>query len=270
MVSFPPCKINLGLHVVAKRPDGFHDIETCFYPVPWTDILEVVPAKQFLFTTSGDRVPGPSADNLCVRAWELMEKNFQTGPVAMHLHKLLPLGAGLGGGSSNAAYVLKSLNTIFDLGIDGQQLKELAGRLGSDCAFFIEDLPQIGTGKGDVLAPAALSLKGSYLVIVKPAPHISTAEAYAGVKPARPARSIREVVENHPVEQWRGLLKNDFESDLFRKFPIVETLQQRLYAHGASYAQMSGSGSAVFGIFNKEIDLSTEFESFTYWSGYLR
>ena len=269
MVTFPPCKINLGLHIVGKRPDGYHDIETCFYPVPWTDMLEVVVARDFSLSVSGVPVPGAAVDNLCVRAYELLRKEHHLKPVAIHLHKMIPMGAGLGGGSADGAYTLKTLNEIFDLSISAERMRAYAAQLGSDCAFFIENKPSVGTGRGEVLSEVALSLKNKYLVIIKPEVEISTAKAYAGAKPGNPAADLREVVERHPVNEWKQLLKNDFEEHLFREFPIIEAIQQKLYACGALYASMSGSGSAVFGIFSEATDLKKEFEAFTYWSGYL-
>lgn len=269
MVSFPPCKINLGLHIVGKRPDGYHDIETCFYPVPWTDVLEVVPSRDFSFAVSGRPVPGRAADNLCVRAYELLRKDFHLKPVAIHLHKMLPIGAGLGGGSANGAYALKSIRDIFNLPISEDAMKAYAARLGSDCVFFLEEKPAIGTGRGEALLGVALSLTKRYLIIVKPEVHISTSDAYAGVTPRKPAVDIRKIVEKHPLETWRHHLRNDFEDHIFRKFPIIEALQQKMYALGALYASMSGSGSAVFGIFSEALDLRKEFETFTYWSGHL-
>lgn len=269
MVSFPPCKINLGLQVTGKRPDGYHNIETCFYPVPWTDVLEIVPAKDFSFSVSGDPVPGSSVDNLCVRGYELLKREFHLKPVAIHLHKCIPIGAGLGGGSADGAYTLKTVNDIFNLSLTPERLKSFAARLGSDCPFFIENKPAIGSGRGEQLSEIDLSLKGMYLIIVKPEAQISTAAAYAGVTPHLPSANLREIVGRYPPEKWRGLLKNDFEDHLFKQFPIIEALQQKLYALGATYASMSGSGSAVFGIFDHTTDLKKEFETFTYWSGYL-
>jgi 4-diphosphocytidyl-2-C-methyl-D-erythritol kinase len=269
MVSFPPCKINLGLHIVGKRPDGYHDIETCFYPVPWTDVLEVVPARDFSFSVSGDPVAGRAVDNLCVRAYELLRKEYNLQPVAIHLHKMLPMGAGLGGGSADGAYTLKVIREIFNLPVTPQTMKAYAAQLGSDCAFFIENKPVIGTGKGEVLSEVAVSLKNKYLIIIQPEVQVSTSTAYAGVTPRKPAVDLRDSVEQHPVERWRQILKNDFEDNLFKQFPIIEALQQKLYAFGALYASMSGSGSAVFGIFREAVDLKKEFETFTYWSGYL-
>lgn len=269
MVSFPPCKINLGLNVVGKRSDGYHDIQTCFYPVPWSDILEIVPAKDFSFSVSVEPVPGPAADNLCVRAYELLRQEYKLDPVAIHLMKCLPMGAGLGGGSADGAFTLKTLNTIFHLSLTIDELKARAAQLGSDCAFFIENKPAIGSGRGEILSNVSLSLKNTFLVIVKPEVKVSTATAYAGITPHPPTVDLADILENHPLEEWKGLLQNDFEATLFKQFPVIEALQQKLYAFHAVYASMSGSGSAVYGIFQNEVNLKKEFEGFDYWSGYL-
>lgn len=269
MVSFSPCKINLGLNIISKRPDGYHNILTCFYPVPWNDILEIVPAKNFSFFVSGDSVPGVAKNNLCVKAHEILKKDFDLTPVSIHLHKIIPTGAGLGGGSSDAAYTLRILNRIFDLALSHETLKGYAALLGSDCAFFIEDKPMLGSERGAVLSDVSLTLKGKYLVIVKPEVHISTAEAYANTSPRHPKIELRKILEKHSIREWKELLKNDFEDSLFKQFPIIEDIQQKLYALGAAYASMSGSGSAVFGIFENAVDLKQDFQGLTYWSGYL-
>lgn len=269
MVSFPPCKINLGLSVISKRPDGYHNIATCFYPVPWHDALEIVRAKSFSFSLSGIPVPGAAADNLCVRAYELLRKSYNLTPVAIHLHKVIPIGAGLGGGSADGAYSLRTLNEIFNLELGNEKLKEYAAMLGSDCAFFIEGKPMIGMGRGEVLSDIRLSLKGKYLLILKPEVHISTAQAFAGVTPGNPTADLRLILEGHNLDAWKGTLKNDFEEPLFKQFPLLEALHQKLYAFGASYASMTGSGSAVFGIFENAVDLRKEFDSVVYWSGSL-
>lgn len=269
MVSFPPSKINLGLQITGKRTDGYHDIVTCFYPVPWHDVLEIVPAKDFAFSASGNPVPGAAADNLCVRAYELLKKEYRLKPVTIHLLKTIPTGAGLGGGSSDGAHTLRILNQLFTLSISDEKLKQYAGLLGSDCPFFLENTPMLGTGRGEILSPVAVSLKGRFLIIVKPEVHVSTAEAYAGVTPHPPSSDLRSVLEDHALSEWKSLLKNDFERPLFEQFPIIEALQQKFYAFGAIYASMSGSGSSVYGIFDEAIDLKKEFESVTYWSGYL-
>jgi 4-diphosphocytidyl-2-C-methyl-D-erythritol kinase len=269
MVSFPPCKINLGLNIISKRADGYHDLVTCFYPVPWHDALEIVPARDFRFKTSGIAIPGPAADNLCVRAYDLLKKEHALKPVAMHLHKVVPIGAGLGGGSADGAFALKSLNALFNLGITSEDLKRYAARLGSDCAFFIDNKPAIGTGRGEILSEVPVSLKGKFLVLVTPEVMISTSDAFSEITPRTPGRSIADIVENHDLKQWKSLLTNDFEYPIFRRFPIIEALQQKFYAFGASYASMSGSGSSVYGIFDQEANLEKEFESMTYWSGHL-
>ncbi|HEY9489615.1 MAG TPA: 4-(cytidine 5'-diphospho)-2-C-methyl-D-erythritol kinase, partial [Chryseosolibacter sp.] len=224
MVSFPPCKINLGLHVIRKLPDGYHDLLTCFYPVPWQDVLEIVPSKEFAFTMSGRPIPGALADNLCVRAYELLKKDFELKPVEMHLMKIVPTGAGLGGGSADGAYTLKILNEIFELGLTTGILRQYAALLGSDCAFFVESKPMIGTGRGEILSEVALSLKGKYLVIVKPEVRISTADAYAEITPRRPAADLKTILETHPVKDWKELLTNDFTEPMYKKFPLIEAI----------------------------------------------
>lgn len=269
MVSFPPCKINLGLNIISKRPDGYHNILTCFYPVPWHDVLEIVPGKNFSFSMSGNPVPGAAKNNLCVKAYETLKKDFDLTPVSIHLHKIIPVGAGLGGGSSDAAYTLQILNQLFELALSHEALKEYAARLGSDCAFFIEDKPMLGSERGEVLSDVSLTLKGKYLVIMKPEVHISTAEAYANTSPRLPKIELRKILEKHSIREWKELLKNDFEDSLFKQFPIMEAIQQKLYALGADYASMSGSGSSVFGIFENSVDLKQDFDSLIYWSGYL-
>jgi 4-diphosphocytidyl-2-C-methyl-D-erythritol kinase len=269
MVSFPPCKINLGLNVLGKRPDGYHNIISCFYPVPWHDVLDIVPAKNFSFSVSGIPVPGAAVDNLCVRAYELLKKARGIPPVAIYLLKVIPIGAGLGGGSADGSFTLRSLNEIFDLSLSHEQLAEYAATLGSDCAFFVENKAVMASGRGEILSDVSLSLKGKFLVIVKPEVHISTARAFASIAPRNPDTDLREIVETRAIEEWKSLLTNDFEKVLFKQYPIVEALQQKMYAFGAAYASMSGSGSSVFGIFRNFVDLKKEFETVEYWSGYL-
>ncbi len=251
MVSFPPCKINLGLSILRKRDDGFHDIETCFYPVPFTDIVEIIPADEFGFSTSGLAIGGKESDNLCVRAYTLMRQAYQLPPVKIHLHKIVPMGAGLGGGSADAAHCIRILNEVFTLQLSDIEMREDAARLGSDCAFFVSGGPMLGTGRGEVLTPLPLSLKGYYLVLANPGIHVSTAAAYAGVVPTMPTESVSEIVAR-PVAEWRSQLKNDFEEGVFGMYPELLELKENLYNAGAVYAAMSGSGSTVFGLFEKE------------------
>lgn len=239
MIAFPPCKINLGLNVLRRRPDNYHDLETCFYPVPWTDILEVIPSEKFEFTVSGNVIPGD--DNLCVKAYRLLD----VPPAKIHLHKIIPTGAGLGGGSSDAAWTLRLLNDVFALRIPKDELRTIAAKVGSDCAFFIDDVPMIGTGRGELLREAKVDLKGKFIVIVKPDVHVSTAEAYAGINPKESPLDIEEI----PLDEWKDHVKNDFEESIFKRFPTLRDIKQMLYFNGALYASMTGSGSAVYGIF---------------------
>ena len=268
MVSFPPCKINLGLHVLAHRPDGYHDISTCFYPIPWTDVLEILPDKELNFTQTGIPIPGNIQDNLCLKAYHLLKKDFSLPRIQIHLHKIIPTGAGLGGGSSDAAHTLRSLNTIFQLKFSQEQLMDYALRLGSDSPLFILDKPMIGARRGEILTPADVDLKGLYLVILTPDIHISTAEAYAGVTPDISQKSILQVI-NQPLTSWRSTLTNDFESSIFKKYPVIQAMKERLFSNGAIYASMSGSGASVFGIFEKEIRTENLFKDVQHWSGWL-
>jgi 4-diphosphocytidyl-2-C-methyl-D-erythritol kinase len=270
MVSFPPCKINLGLQVIEKRSDGYHNLETCFYPVPWCDILEIVPAQEFSFVLTGDAIPGDANENLSVKAYRLLAAEYNLPPVAIHLHKIIPTGAGLGGGSADAAHTLRSLNKLFHLDIDQGKLLAFAAQLGSDCAFFVQDKPMIGTGRGEILQPAPrVSLANKFLVIVKPAIHVSTAEAYAGITPQRPDKLLNAILSEVPVNLWKDVLINDFEKSVFVKYPAIASIKEKLYQQGAVYASMSGSGAAVFGIFDEGVDLKAGFSDCAYWSGAL-
>jgi 4-diphosphocytidyl-2-C-methyl-D-erythritol kinase len=269
MVSFPHCKINLGLNVVSKRPDGYHDIESCFYPVPLTDILEIIPSIDFSFTQSGLNVPGIRDDNLCVKAYTLLKKEFGVKEVKIHLHKIVPMGAGLGGGSSDGAFVLRLLNSIFDLRLAVDQQRKYAIQLGSDCSFFLQDVPMVGKGRGELLSSATVNLNGYFLVLARPDVYVSTAEAYKGITPQRPETPLEEILKL-PVDRWRHDLKNDFEPSIFKKFPVIGQLKEKMYSVGALYASMSGSGSTVFGIFERSIDLKKHFQDLFYWSGELK
>ncbi len=268
MIAFPPCKINLGLHILSKREDGFHNIETCFYPIPWTDILEIIPATETELTFSGNAIPGIAKENLCLKAYELLKNDFDIGPVKIHLHKIIPIGAGLGGGSSDAAFTLRLLNTIFGLSLTPDQLRKYATQLGSDCSFFTQDKPQIGSGKGEILRQLDISLKDFWLILVKPPIHISTQQAYSGVVPRQPQIKLAEILQV-PIAQWNGLLKNDFEESIFKQYPEVAVIKNQLYNKGAVYAGMSGSGSSVFGLFEKSAQLKNLFSEMQYWEGML-
>ncbi len=266
MIAFPPCKINLGLNVLSKREDGYHNLETIFYPVQRTDIIEIIPSEETTFTSSGISIPGEHSENLCLKAYQLLKDDFKIAPVKIHLHKIIPIGAGLGGGSSDAAHMLRLLNSIFKLSLSSDQLKQYAARLGSDCSFFVEDRPMLGTGKGEILEPIELSLKKYYLVLIKPPIHVSTREAYSGICPQQPTNKLSEVIQL-PVREWKNSLKNDFEESVFNKYPAIEKIKIKLYSHGAVYASMSGSGSSVFGLFEKSILLREKFIGLDYWEG---
>jgi 4-diphosphocytidyl-2-C-methyl-D-erythritol kinase len=271
MVSFPNCKINLGLNIIGKRPDGFHDIQTVFYPLPWSDILEVnrVPGKESgaEFKSTGIRIYGGKETNLCVRAYQLLAADHPLGAVKMHLHKLLPIGAGLGGGSSDAAFVLRALNQLFQLRLSDDVLSDYAARLGSDCPFFIRNKPVYATGRGEVFEEIRLKLDDYFLVVVKPRVHVSTAEAYAGVTPMQPKQSLKELIRK-PLETWKDHIHNDFEKTVLDRHPSIRKIKKKLYDEGAVYASMSGSGSSVYGIFKKAIDLHLHFRNCTVWQGF--
>lgn len=246
MLLYPNAKINLGLNVVRKRSDGYHDIETLFYPVPdCRDILEIVPADAFQMTVYNVPIEG---ENLCEKAWKLLHDRFGIPPVAIGLYKQIPMGAGLGGGSADAAFTLKGLNELFGLGLPPEELAGLAAQLGSDCAFFIFNRPMIARGRGEILTPFDLSLEGHALRLFPQPVFVSTREAYAGITPREPARRIESVVRR-PVAEWRGLLVNDFEETVFARHPELAAAKQALYDGGALYAAMSGSGSALFAIY---------------------
>lgn len=252
MISFPNAKINLGLHIISKRKDGFHDIESCMFPIPLLDALEmIIDSKKTTFTTTGLEVPGDSKDNLILKAYQLLKKDFPNLPhLAIHLHKNIPMGAGLGGGSADAAFALTMMNNLFDLILDDFFLEEYAAQLGSDCAFFIENTPKIARGRGELLEPVELDLKGTHLVLINPGIHIGTKEAYAGVTPASPKVKLEEVLSDK--NRWREELVNDFEASIFPNHPEIAALKEKLYENGAYYAAMSGSGSSVFGLFDEK------------------
>ena len=269
MVAFPHAKINLGLQIIFKRSDGYHNIDTCFYPIKLADILEVVPSNEFSFTQSGLEISGNADDTLCIKAYHLLKKDFTFGEAKIHLHKIIPIGAGLGGGSSDGAFTLRLLNQVFDLKISKEKLKTYASQLGSDCSFFTEDDPKIGTGRGEILNSTSLNLKNYFLVLVKPEIHVSTADAYAGISPLSGRSPVEEVLKL-PIGKWKGNLTNDFEQTIFKKYPIIESIKEKFYSSGALYASMSGSGASVFGIFDKQIDLKNHFPEMFYWSGELK
>ncbi|MDB5243384.1 MAG: 4-diphosphocytidyl-2C-methyl-D-erythritol kinase [Spirosoma sp.] len=268
MLTFPSAKINLGLRIIEKRPDGFHSLQSCFYPVGWSDVLEVIPTSTFKFSSSGLPIPGAPETNLCIRAYKLLAADFNLPPVQLHLHKLVPIGAGLGGGSADAAFTLKLLNDRFNLTLDVASLENYARRLGSDCAFFVQNRPRYCLEKGEVFEDIALDLGGYYLLLVYPNIAISTAEAYAAIHPRRPETELCADLKS-PINTWCSTILNDFENSLFPKYPVLSSIKQQLYKMGAVYASMSGSGSTLYGIFNASVNLPNQFGHYRVWQGRL-
>lgn len=253
MLVYPNAKINLGLHITEKRTDGFHEIQTVMFPIGLSEALEVVESDtgHSSFSLSGRVVP-EGGENLCIRAYKLMQQHHQIPPVKIFLHKNIPIGAGLGGGSADAAFTLKVLNDMFNLGTPASVLHEMASTLGSDCPFFLDNKPMLATGRGEILSPLpGFSLSGWHLVLITPPVHVPTSAAYQGVTPKKPDHSLTEVI-SQPVDQWKHLLTNDFEETIFRKFPAISPIKEKLYQMGATYASMSGSGSSVFGLFEEK------------------
>ena len=259
MVLFPNCKINLGLNVIGKRSDGYHDLETVFYPIQLRDAIEVIEKPAFQFSTSGLPIKGDSDNNLCVKAYSLLKKDFpQMASVQIHLHKAIPIGAGLGGGSADGAFILKLLNKKLKLGLSEKQLIEYSLQLGSDCPFFIINKPCYATGRGERLEELGLNLSGYKIIVVHPGIHISTAWAFANIDPCKPITLIKEIIRK-PVEMWKQELRNDFEDAVFNKHPEIKKIKEDLYSAGAVYSAMSGSGSTVYGIFDKNNKFSLSF-----------
>jgi 4-diphosphocytidyl-2-C-methyl-D-erythritol kinase len=262
MVVFPNAKINLGLYITEKRKDGFHNLESCFYPVPCIDALEILPSATFKFTFSGIDIPGKPEDNLCTKIYQILKNEFKLPEVNIHLHKNIPIGAGLGGGSSDAAFTIKLLNSLFELRLNEDQMEYYMRPLGSDCAFFIRNKPVLAHGKGDEFENININLSGKYVLLVYPEIHIATKEAYSGIEPGKPQHSIKNILSGN-IHSWKDLLRNDFEKSIFNKYPTLAALKKDLYDQGAIYASMSGSGSCLYGIFEKEPEkfLAAQFKS---------
>lgn len=271
MLLFPNAKINLGLNVTSRRSDGFHNIETVFLPVALCDVLEFVESvdDSTKLTVTGTNLDSPPEENLVFKAWKLMHENYKVPPLEIHLHKLIPTGAGLGGGSADAAFMLKGLNEFFQCGASIADLEKYAAMLGSDCAFFIRNSPAYAEGRGEILQPITIDLDNYRVLLINPAIHVSTKEAYEGVTPKIPEKSLRQILGLNKT-QWQGNVKNDFETSVFIKYPKISAIKDKLINAGAIYASMSGSGSTVYGIFEKQMDLQfliAEFSDIFYWNG---
>jgi 4-diphosphocytidyl-2-C-methyl-D-erythritol kinase len=246
MIVYPNAKINLGLNVLRKREDGYHDISSIFYPVKeCVDILEIIKSEEFEFTNSGIEIP--DGENLCEKAWKLLYTDFGIGNVKVHLHKQIAIGAGLGGGSSDASFTLKSLNELFDLNLNNKELEKYALRLGADCPFFIDNTPKLVEGIGEKMTSIDLDLSEYNIRLINPGIHVSTKEAYSDLVPKIPALDVKKTIEL-PIIEWKGKLKNDFEESIFAKHLKLEGIKDQLYKEGAVYASMSGSGSVIFSI----------------------
>lgn len=272
MICHPNAKINLGLNVTERRPDGYHNLETVFYPIPVSDALQVetnadIPSAIFpegcavhvdklpdyTLSTAGIDIDCPPEKNLLIKALRALKQDFDLPHLYIYMYKQIPSGAGLGGGSSDAAFMMKTLNAMFSLGLGDDELERRVAVLGADCAFFVRNRPVFATGIGNIFSPLELSLAGWHLVLVKPDIFVSTKEAYSGIRPHHPATPVTDIVRR-PVEEWRGRLANDFEEGIFALHPVIAGIKEQLYARGAAYAAMSGSGSSVFGLFRQMQD----------------
>ncbi len=271
MIVFPNCKINLGLHVMRKRNDGFHDIETIFYPVPFHDVLEIIKldsenSSEPLLTNYGIPVKGNNSDNLCIKAWRLLRNDFPDLPnVQIHLLKNIPMGAGLGGGSADAAFMIKILNNKFQLLLSPLQQLDYAIQLGSDCPFFINNEPCFAKGRGELMEPLKLDLSGYSLIIENPGIHIDTGKAFSDLrmdKSVHPPGNLKKIIQEQPIEKWKNLLHNDFEFSAIQQYPQIGAIKEKFYGQGAIYSAMSGSGSSVYGLFKKTANrLKSDFAS---------
>lgn len=270
MITFPNAKINLGLNITEKRPDGYHNLETIFYPIPLEDALEACPRKEgpgcYSLSQSGLSIEGDAENNLVVKAYKLLDETYHLPPVDIYLHKHIPSGAGLGGGSADAAFMLKLLNRMYRLNLTDDQLEAYAARLGADCAFFVRNQPTYAEGIGNIFSPVELSLTGWQLLLVKPDIFVSTRDAFARIRPRHPERNLRDLI-NQPVESWKDSIINDFEESVFPQFPAIGAIKTELYHLGAVYASMSGSGSSVYGLFAPDavlpdVDFGTDSQVF--------
>lgn len=273
MLVFPNSKINLGLRVLDKRPDGYHNLSSVFYPIPYSDVIEVFSIEndhdQYLY--SGLPIPGSGGGNLCKKAIQLLRREFEFSFVSVHLHKAIAMGAGLGGGSSDASFLLMAVRDMFQLKISNSKLEQMALQIGSDCPFFIENKAVSVSGRGELFDPCSVDLSGYFMVIVTSEVHISTADAYANIQRINHDMNPSEVIEKLPVGEWINHLHNDFEGFAFEKFPRLKKTKDALYQLGATYASMTGSGSAIYGVFKKEIDRTELKDAFgsQFWSALL-
>lgn len=271
MICFPNAKINLGLRITERRPDGFHNLETVFYPVPVRDALEIIPLNDsvdYRLKVSGQMPDNDQDKNLVSKAFRLLQNKFSLKPCDAYLYKAIPSGAGLGGGSSDAAFMLKILSEENGLNLSDEELENMASLLGSDCPFFIKNRPVFAKGTGNIFKDISLTINGLYMVLIKPDVHVSTAEAYSLIRPEKTEILLDELLME-PVCFWKNFIFNDFEKGVFEKHPVVGKIKSYLYEKGAIFALMTGSGSAVYGFFEKPVDFKADFRDCFYWSGIL-
>ena len=267
MLVFPNAKINLGLHILNKREDGYHNIETAMLPIELCDALEFIPSEKTSLISTGIAIDIAPEKNLCMKAYQILSLEYTLPQIDIHLHKVIPSGAGLGGGSSDASFMLTSLNKYFDLKLPINELIKISSRIGSDCPFFIENKPSISTGRGEILGSIQIDLTKYHIIVIHPGIHINTSWAYSCAKPIPDRPSIKSVIKTQDPSNWKNLISNDFEQIVFNKYPEIKAIKETLYTEGAMYASMTGSGSAVYGIFteNPEI-LKNKFDCFS-WTG---
>lgn len=271
MIVLSSAKINIGLHILRKRDDGFHDIATLMYLIPFCDIIEIVRDKQgkeFKYNHSGIAVPGKLESNLCYKAWQLFSEEVSKIPVKVHLHKQIPVGAGLGGGSSNGSAILRGLNTLSGNKLNTNNLQIMASKLGSDCAIFIKEKHSFAEGRGDKIQDISVNLSGFFLVIFNPGIEVNTAWAYNKANALEVRKSLRQLI-SFPVEEWKEFIENDFEKSVFAAYPEIKQLKDKLYVSGAIYASMTGSGSSVYGLFRQKPAIPANLTRYLIWSGHI-
>ncbi|MEJ7691744.1 4-(cytidine 5'-diphospho)-2-C-methyl-D-erythritol kinase [Daejeonella sp.] len=254
MIAFPNAKINIGLNIVKRRDDGYHDLETVFYPVMIKDVLEIVEARELSFSSSGLAVPGRPEDNICVKAFGLLSRDMKLPQVKIHLHKNIPIGAGLGGGSSDASFFISLMNDKFGLGLSRERMEEYASQLGADCAFFIQNEPVFAFEKGDRFENLQLDLSKFFIVLVMPDIHVPTSAAFKDIVPSPPVKSLKDLIKSD-ITTWKDSITNDFEPGIIRQYPEIGLIKESLYGSGAIYASLSGSGASVYGIFEAPVKL---------------
>lgn len=268
MIVFPNGKINLGLSVVNKRADGYHNIESILYPVPICDALEFQTSSSFTMEIIGIQIPGNVEDNILYKTWKLLRDEHQIPPIDIKLLKGIPVGSGLGGGSADAVFLLKSLNTHFELGLNMEKLFNYASSLGSDCPFFLKNSASIIKGRGEIVQPINFSLKGMHLVVVFADIHISTKEAFCSIEPEGQTNRVEGII-NKPIENWCKKLVNDFEKTALQNHPIIQTIKDKLISKGAAYVSLTGSGSAIYALFDQQINMKKYFPDYFVWNGIL-